>query len=102
MLSHGKVVGQGSIEALKGASGELFEVRLKGTPDEQGEFGRVLAAHGCSAAPGQDGMLDVSMRDGMGSEAIFEAARAAQAQVRHLVRKQPTLEDVFARAVGEK
>src|SRR5262245_29341328 len=29
MLSHGKLVGQGSIQALKGASGELFELRLK-------------------------------------------------------------------------
>ncbi|HEY3175829.1 MAG TPA: ABC transporter ATP-binding protein [Candidatus Polarisedimenticolia bacterium] len=102
MLSHGKVVGQGSIEALKGASGELFEVRLKGSPEQQGEFTRMLAQHGCAATPGQDGMLDVSMRDGMGSEAIFGAANAARAQVRHLVRKQPTLEDVFARAVGER
>ena len=30
------------------------------------------------------------------------AARQAGVQVRHLVQKQPTLEDVFARAVGEK
>lgn len=102
MLSHGKVVGQGSIEALKGASGELFEVRLKADSDQLAGFTEALSARGCAAAAGQDGMLDVSMRDGMGSEAIFEAASASRAQVRHLVRKQPTLEDVFARAVGEK
>ena len=102
MLSHGKLVGQGSIEALKGASGELFEVRLKADADRLAEFTKVLAGHGCVAAPAQDGLLDVTMRDGLGSEVLFEAARSVEAQIRHLVRKQPTLEDVFARAVGEK
>jgi len=99
MLSHGKVVGQGTIEALKGAAGELFEIRLKG---ETEPFLAALAAAGCSAAPTPDGLLDVTLHDGLGSDTIFEAARTAKAQVRHLVRKQPTLEDVFARAVGEK
>jgi len=102
MLSHGKVVGQGTIQALKGASGELFEVRLKGSPTQQEQFAAALAARGCSAAPANDGMLDVTLHDGLGSEMIFAAAQSADAQVRHLVRKQPTLEDVFARAVGEK
>lgn len=102
MLSHGKLVGQGSIAALKGASGELFELRLKAGAEQQAEFARVLAEHGCSAAPSQDGLLDVTMSDGLGSEVLFAAAHNVGAQVRHLVRKQPTLEDVFARAVGEK
>jgi ABC-2 type transport system ATP-binding protein len=102
MLSHGKVVGQGSIEALKGASGELFELRLKGSTDQQGRFLKELEARGCTASPAQDGLLEVALHDGLGSETIFAAAQRSQAQVRHLVRKQPTLEDVFARAVGEK
>ena len=63
---------------------------------------QVLSQHGGSAAPTDEGLLDVALRDGQGSELIFAAARQAQVQVRHLVRKQPTLEDVFARAVGEK
>ncbi|HET9481491.1 MAG TPA: ABC transporter ATP-binding protein [Candidatus Polarisedimenticolia bacterium] len=99
MLSHGKLVGQGSIESLKGVAGELFEVRVKGN---QEEFVRLLGESGCSAEAAQDGLLDVSLSDGMGSETIFAAARGAGAQVRHLVRKQPTLEDVFARAVEGK
>ena len=102
MLSHGKVVGQGTIQALKGASGELFEVRLKADQRQHDRFAAELAARGCSAAPAQDGMLDVTLSDGFGSELIFAAAQTSHAQVRHLVRKQPTLEDVFARAVGEK
>jgi ABC-2 type transport system ATP-binding protein len=102
MLSHGKLVGQGSIEALKGASGELFEVRLKADADRFAKFTRALAEQGCVATPAQDGLLDVTMRDGLGSEVLFDAARTVEAQIRHLVRKQPTLEDVFARAVGEK
>jgi ABC-2 type transport system ATP-binding protein len=102
MLSHGKLVGQGTILALKGASGELFEVRLKADQQQHERFTASLAQRGCSAAPAQDGMLDVSLSDGFGSDLIFAAAHEAHAQVRHLVRKQPTLEDVFARAVGEK
>ena len=101
MLSHGKLVGQGTIQALKGASGELFEVRLKASQQQHDMFAAALAARGCSAAPAQDGMLDVSLVDGLGSEMVFSAAQSVGAQVRHLVRKQPTLEDVFARAVGE-
>ncbi len=98
MLAHGRVVGQGSIDALKGASGELFEVRLKG---DRGPFLDALSARGGAAVTTEDGLLDVTLRDGHGSDVIFDAARASGVQVRHLVRKQPTLEDVFARAVGE-
>lgn len=98
MLSHGKVVGQGTIEALKGAAGELFEIRVKGSQDM---FLESLRNLGCSAESRQDGLLDVSLTGGRGSDAIFAAARDSSTQVRHLVRKQPTLEDVFARAVGE-
>ncbi len=99
MLSHGRVVSQGSIEDLKGAAGELFELRLKGDHEE---FRKVLASRGYSAVTTQDGMLEVTLHDGLGSEAIFAAAQASRMQIRHLVRKVPTLEDVFARAVGEK
>ncbi len=99
MLSHGRVVSQGAIEALKGAAGEMFEVRLKGAAER---FQEVLAARGCATAPAQDGMLEITLQGSMGSGVIFEAARASDVQVRHLVRKQPTLEDVFARAVGER
>ncbi len=99
MLSRARVVGQGSIESLKGASGELFEIRVKG---DQEAFLRDLTSRGCSAGPAHDGLLDVTLDRGMGSETIFSVAQSTGVQVRHLVRKQPTLEDVFARAVGEK
>ncbi|HKY33886.1 MAG TPA: ABC transporter ATP-binding protein [Candidatus Polarisedimenticolia bacterium] len=99
MLSHGRVVGAGSIESLKGAAGELFEVRVKGNPES---FLRLLESRGCTAAAAEDGLLDIALHDGLGSDLIFAAARDTQVQVRHLVRKQPTLEDVFARAVGER
>ncbi|MFQ5701165.1 MAG: ATP-binding cassette domain-containing protein [Acidobacteriota bacterium] len=96
ILSRGKVVSQGTIEALKGAAGELFEVRLKGNRDR---FLEALGRHGCRAEPAEDGLLEVVLPGGTGSAAIFEAAMSSKVQVRHLVRKQPTLEDVFARAV---
>jgi ABC-2 type transport system ATP-binding protein len=99
MLSHGRVVGQGTIEDLKGAAGELYEVRVKG---DREPFIRAVTGRGCTATPTEEGLVEVAVRDGMGSEVIFEAATLAGTQVRHLVPKQPTLEDVFARAVGER
>jgi len=38
--------------------------------------------------------------NGSGSETVFRAALEAGVQVRHLARRTPTLEDIFARAVG--
>jgi ABC-2 type transport system ATP-binding protein len=101
MLSHGKLVGQGTIAALKEASGELYEVRLKGELPLQEEFIKLMAAQGCTAEMSHDGLLEVALHGGRDSALIFEVSRQAGVQVRHLVPKQPTLEGVFARAVGE-
>jgi len=101
MLSHGKLVGQGTIAALKEASGELYEVRLKGEAALQEEFIKLMASQGCRATASSDGLLEVALPGGRDSAVLFAASRQAGVQIRHLVPKQPTLEDVFARAVGE-
>jgi len=97
MLSKGKVVRQGSIAELMKAVPDLYEVRLKGDSDP---FTEAVVAAGASWKPLQDGLIEVSLLNGHGSEAIFRAASVSGSQVRHLSRRFPSLEDVFARAVG--
>jgi hypothetical protein len=46
--------------------------------------------------------MRVFVPDGGGSQDLFRLAAEAGVQVRHLRPSVPTLEDVFAHAVGEK
>ena len=46
--------------------------------------------------------MRVFVPDGLGPQDLFQLAVRHQVQVRHLRPSVPTLEDVFARAVGEE
>ncbi len=100
MLSKGKVVRQGPIAELKKAVENLFEVRLKGETEERDRFAAAVAGQGATWKPMNDGLLEVALHNGLGSEAVFRAANEAGVQIRHLKRRVPTLEEIFARAVG--
>jgi ABC-2 type transport system ATP-binding protein len=97
MLAKGKVVKQGTIADLKKAAPDHYEIRVKGDSDR---FTEAIAARGASTKPMDDGLLEVSLLNGSGSEALFRAAIDAGVQIRHLARRAPSLEDIFARAVG--
>jgi ABC-2 type transport system ATP-binding protein len=97
MLAKGKVVREGTIAELRKAVPNLYEVRLKGDPDA---FTDAVTATGATWTPARDGLLEISLNNGMGTDAIFQAASQSGAQVRHLTRRIPSLEDIFARAVG--
>jgi len=97
MLAKGKVVRQGTIAELKKAAPDLYEVRVKGDPEP---FTQAVESHGAKWKPMNDGLIEVSLLNGAGSESLFRAAADSGVQIRHLTRRAPTLEDVFARAVG--
>ena len=46
--------------------------------------------------------LQVTLRDGLGSTAIFHAAKECGAQVRGLEPGRDSLEEIFARALGQE
>ena len=46
-------------------------------------------------------LMRVFLPEGRGSELLFQLASRHGMQVRHLRPSVPTLEDVFARAIGE-
>lgn len=98
VMDHGTVVMRGPIAALKGPSGRMFEVRIKG---DRARFVERLQARSFDWREGEGDLLRVVLPPGAGADQLFAAAAGVGAQVRHLKPSLPTLEDVFARAVGE-
>jgi ABC-2 type transport system ATP-binding protein len=98
MLHKGAVATQGPISALKGTSGRLFEMRVKG---DEVRFVEALRAEGLDCHADGGGVMRVFVGEERGSQLLFQLAIRHGVQVRHLRPSVPSLEDVFARALGE-
>ena len=99
VMNRGQIVMHGPIAALKKPSGRIFEVRVKGDRSAFIEHLRSLAFE-CRETDAD--VLRVLMPAAAGAHQLFSSAAAVGAQVRHLKPSVPTLEDVFAEAVGER
>jgi ABC-2 type transport system ATP-binding protein len=104
VMDKGQVVAQGPIAELKGPAGRVFELRIKG--DLPG-FLEVLHQAGLECHSTDEDVMRVFVpartdRDGNDQKVLFALAARHGVQVRHLRPSVPTLEDVFAKAVGEK
>jgi ABC-2 type transport system ATP-binding protein len=99
VLHQASVATQGPIAELKGPRGSVFEFRIKG---DRVAFSRVLADAGLAVHAGEEDVMRVFVPDQRGAHALFALAAAHGVQVRHLRPSVPTLEDVFAQAVGEE
>jgi ABC-2 type transport system ATP-binding protein len=100
VVDKGAVAAAGPIEALKGPAGRVFELRIKG--DASGFLG-VLRREGYECHDTDEDVMRVFVPGSAdeGARVLFRLATREGAQVRHLRPSVPTLEDVFARAVGE-
>ena len=103
VMDKGAVATFGTIEALKGPTGRVFEVRVKG---ELPMFIAALKAAGLEASETDEDVMRVFVPGapalvGEDQRRICAVATSAGVQVRHLKPSLPTLEDVFARAIGE-
>jgi ABC-2 type transport system ATP-binding protein len=104
VLDKGHVAASGPIETLKGPPGRVFEIRVKGDTEA---FADVLRTAGLEHRDSDDDVMRVFVpgemtHAGDDQRRICELARRVNAQVRHLRPSVPTLEDVFARAIGER
>ena len=100
VMDKGQVATQGPINELKGPAGRVYELRIKG--DLPG-FIDALAKEGMDTHATDEDVMRVFVPDALGNHlAIFKAAARFGVQVRHLRPSVPTLEDVFAKAVGEE
>ena len=95
---HGRLVTEGPIAALKGPGGRVFELRIKGDIEA---FVHVLEAAGMECRETDEDVMRVYVPDGGTGQQLFQIAARHGVQVRHLRPSVPTLEDVFARAVGD-
>ena len=103
VLDKGAVATFGPIEELKGPTGRVYEVRVKG---ELAPFIAALHEAGMECRETDEDIMRVFVpgpleRPGGDQQHICAVAGRVQVQVRHLKTSLPTLEDVFARAIGE-
>ncbi len=102
VLDKGAVATFGTIEALKGPAGRVFEVRVKG---DLAPFVERLEAAGWRCQETDEDIMRVFVPGGAApgddQRKLCALAVGSGVQVRHLKPSLPTLEDVFARAIGE-
>ena len=104
VMDKGQVVAQGPIAELKGPGGRVFELRIKGNLPG---FLEVLHQAGMETSSTDEDVMRVFVPAGIGSagqdqQQLFALAAKYGVQVRHLRPSVPTLEDVFAKAVGHE
>jgi ABC-2 type transport system ATP-binding protein len=102
VMDKGRVAVQGPIETLKQPRGKVFEIRVKPAGGDVAGFLQSLHASGLECHATEDDVMRVFVPGDAGARELFTLATAAQVQVRHLRPSVPTLEDVFAHAVGEE
>ena len=98
VLHRGVVVAEGPIDALKGERREAFELRVKGDVER---FTRALRDAGVECHDTGEDVIRVLIGEGGSARDLFAIAARHDVQVRHLRPSVPTLEDVFAKAIGE-
>jgi len=98
VLDKGAVAAAGPIAKLKGPAGRVFELRVKG---DAAQFLAAMSAAGLECHATDEDVMRVFVPEERGPRFLFELASQHRVQVRHLRPSVPTLEDVFAKAVGE-
>jgi ABC-2 type transport system ATP-binding protein len=100
VMDKGRIAAAGPIEALKQPRGRVYELRVKTSSDIEQFFGQLRAA-GLECHATDEDVVRVFVPGDGGARQLFALAGAAGVQVRHLRPSVPTLEDVFAHAVGQ-
>ena len=99
VMNHGTVIMHGPIAALKSPAGHIFEVRVKGN---QPAFVNAMRQQAFDCRETEGDFLRIVLPPEAGPAELFLSAANVGAQVRHLKPSLPTLEDVFAQAMGEE
>lgn len=107
VMNKGRVVAQGPISDLRQPRGQVFELRVKAASGlarflaQMSDAGFRPHAGPPLSEPGEDDVMRVFVPGEGGARALFAVAVSSGVQVRHLRPSLATLEDVFARAVGD-
>jgi ABC-2 type transport system ATP-binding protein len=98
VMDRGRIAAEGPIVELKGPRGRVYEVRAKADTDR---LVATLHARGLECHATDEDVMRVFVPEGETARLLFRIAAEEGIQLRHLRPSVPTLEDVFARAVGE-
>jgi ABC-2 type transport system ATP-binding protein len=99
VIDRGRIATEGPIVELKGPGGRMYELRVKG---HESAFVTALRELGMECRHADDDVMRVFVPDTLSWRDLFATAVRQGVQVRHLRPSVPTLEDVFARAIGEE
>ncbi len=97
ILNKGEMAAEGKISELKQVRYSLYELKVKG--EEQAFLDR-LARMESQVELTEDKLLRVYLPPGTNPQEIFKIAVEEKVQVRHFVKSQTSLEDLFAKVVG--
>ena len=106
VLDKGRLALEGRLDALRerpGHAGCVYEIRIR--EDTPGAFRNALSSHDVVIEEDSHGQLKITLSASDSSEApstrfLFEAARSAGAEIRHLRRFETNLEETFLTAVA--
>src|SRR5437764_14727121 len=96
------ILAAGPIGALNKPRGRVYELRVMTASGEIEPFIELLRARGLECHATDEDVMRVFVPGDGGARDLFALAAAERVQVRHLRPSVPTLEDVFANAVGEQ
>jgi ABC-2 type transport system ATP-binding protein len=97
ILNKGRLASQGRISDLKQIDYSLYEIKVYG---EAEGFLQHLEALECRVEKTADKLIKVYMPPDTSPQEIFRLAAEDSAQIRHFVKSQTSLEDLFAEVVG--
>jgi len=97
ILNKGAMAAQGQISELKEVRYSLYEMKIKG---EEKAFLDRLTKMDSQVEQTADKLLKVYLPPGTDPQEIFKIAVEEKVQVRHFVKSQTSLEDLFAKVVG--
>jgi ABC-2 type transport system ATP-binding protein len=98
VMKQGELVAHSDLAEERRAQRKLLEVETVGDAEA---FRRALAQLGCTCATAGKRGLKVVLPDAIGIPDIYRIALAQQVQIRRMVPKQTSLEEIFLRAMGE-
>jgi ABC-2 type transport system ATP-binding protein len=99
VMDKARIAAAGPIAELKGPRGRVFEVRAKAGHEQ---LVAAYKAAGFECHETDEDVMRVFVPEGRTAHDLFALAAREGLQLRHLRPSVPTLEDAFARAVGEE
>ncbi len=97
ILNKGKMAAEGQIRELKQVKYSLYEMRIKG---EEKTFIDKMKDIKTQVEETADKLLKVYLPPGTNPQEIFRIAAQENIQIRHFLKSQTSLEDLFAKVVG--